>query len=1087
MRLNCVLIWFFLVFALFSSTRASALTQVVLEGAFDNIYLGANGPLAVTFSAGGNVGPYPDWNGQVPVTTTGDIQLQRSVFGFMVAGPLGYPDAVEDLQDAAENLIKRGTLYKTASTFPGGEGQTGIGEGAWDIRFPGVRSQATGELLVVDLTNQVVDQNYFEEDIIAAAELYRAILRIDPYNTGAIEGLLQTYYERMVPLIFAGNTCQVWAFRSRISGNSLQHEIDLLEEGRSFYEMAAEVFIDLTGTLPDVTFFDGTSVFADHSQLRIPDSGENIAVVPKLMETYARAVASQAETTAHKVDRWYLDVFEYPVLPFEIAPQRQEIFDYVMREAARMQNEVMLADAFMDVFSEETKPIYTTDIGRAAQMVSELLTKSDFIKNGYVSFAIERGADGAVTAQSYGVYAPEFVPFLYRDPEGLVQFPNSYLNLSERARDIVTRAIAWEGEARHEDRTFDNNQQELNDRFEGIRTKYFDELAQLCGQIRDPESGELVPDIVFALFPPWEREKQHEYIAAAGETKGAIYQQWLTMKAKETEVDAAMLDLENLVSEMAKKQEIATKIAGGIENLAQLVLENGEKLSALEIQRGDLIAKQIEYEDRKSQEASIFNMVLNFASNPAILVSAITNPFSALSVVNSVANTYNQVYTAHDIANNKTQTQRELSKIDAQKERIRAFESAEVQFQHRDEVLLKTEEEVHSMILNAERLKLNILMAEQRLDMEHAELSNLSGRVAFLLQEWARADYLAANNPIGRPDYRLIRDIRMRDADEAFVYAQERCYLAAKAAEYRVNGNPNDNTMTNILEGIIKARRSQDLLTGLDYLNNEIENLQIQQGARQTHRRTMSVRNFLIQNNYIVEDENGDPDLEQSLYEAQIDAAGSLVTSDEAWHAFLQDHLVFDGRIDAYKLEFVFSTSLNRPNASRTPDPDDPELPLSARRNNPLHIPNSTVMLLSWTGDDHTQQNGVTINIRGRQLSMPFDDDVVTTLKQEGSSAVRFKTWDSDWNSHENSIRFWNLQPVLANVISAINGDVNQTLPGDDFRPSTPQFHERSPANDRWVLTIREDMCQANQALLNQIDRITDIVLTFDVTYFTPK
>ncbi|OQX02777.1 MAG: hypothetical protein BWK80_57155 [Desulfobacteraceae bacterium IS3] len=120
-------------------------------------------------------------------------------------------------------------------------------------------------------------------------------------------------------------------------------------------------------------------------------------------------------------------------------------------------------------------------------------------------------------------------------------------------------------------------------------------------------------------------------------------------------------------------------------------------------------------------------------------------------------------------------------------------------------------------------------------------------------------------------------------------------------------------------------------------------------------------------------------------------------------------------------------------------------------------------------------------------MSIPSDDRNRVTLRQEGTSAVRFKTWDYDNPYKKHSVRFWNLESVNANVIAAINGVAPQILTTDGFRPSTPQFHERSPANDRWILTIREDIGgQANQALLGQGDKIEDIVITFDVTYFTP-
>ncbi len=270
-------------------------------------------------------------------------------------------------------------------------------------------------------------------------------------------------------------------------------------------------------------------------------------------------------------------------------------------------------------------------------------------------------------------------------------------------------------------------------------------------------------------------------------------------------------------------------------------------------------------------------------------------------------------------------------------------------------------------------------------------------------------------------------------------------------------------------KNIMKARRTEDLKTCLDSLKQDVYGQQILQGARQTDSMKLSVRHFLVQHNYIIEDAEGNIDPVQSIFEIQLDANGnpsaSQPVSDGAWLAFLQSHCLFDPRINAKKLEFAFSTSLN------------------ANFSNPLHNPYARGILLSWNGDKPSEQNGVTINITGRSLSIGADERVRINLKQEGSSLVRFSKWDTN----PLAMRFWNLESVMSNVIAAINGKAPTVLSGDTYRPSTPQFHERSPANDRWVLTIRGDMGGGvNAKLLNQLDKITDMEITFDVTYFTP-
>ncbi len=403
-------------------------------------------------------------------------------------------------------------------------------------------------------------------------------------------------------------------------------------------------------------------------------------------------------------------------------------------------------------------------------------------------------------------------------------------------------------------------------------------------------------------------------------------------------------------------------------------------------------------------------------------------------------------------------------------QRIHHFESASMQFAHRDINLYQTEEALFAMVLRAERLKLNILLAEQREDMAHAELSNLISRVAFLLQEWSRSTYFATISPLNRADYRLILSLAMRDANEMFSYAQERCYLAAKTAEYRINPDPGAAYINSTIENIMKARRTEDLLTYLNGLKQDVYGQQIKQGARQTDSLKMSIRHFIVQNNDIVTDAEGEIVPGESIFETHLDDSGepsdTQAVSDSDWLAFLDSHCVFDSKINAKKLEFVFSTSL------------------TARADNPFHIPTSRGMLLSWNSDKPSEQNGLTINIVGRGLSIGTDERVRINLKQEGSSVVRYKKWDTE----PTAMRLWNLESVMSNAIAAINGKAPTVLTGDTYRPSTPQFHERSPANDRWVFTIRGDMGGGvNAKLLEELDKITDIEITFDVTYFTPS
>ncbi len=323
-----------------------------------------------------------------------------------------------------------------------------------------------------------------------------------------------------------------------------------------------------------------------------------------------------------------------------------------------------------------------------------------------------------------------------------------------------------------------------------------------------------------------------------------------------------------------------------------------------QFQKGELRAKQIEYENRKKRRSGLLSSVVGVIASAAstfvgsIIASPCTPGLAGIQALLSgaagLANIYSSYASTNAIAGNSASTARQLGYIEAQKERIRAFESASMQFASRDINLYQTEEALYEMTLRCERLKLSILLAEQREDMAHGELSNMIGRVAFLLQEWSRATYFATISPLNRADYRLILSLAMCDANEMFSYAQERCYLAAKTAEYRINPDPTLTYINTTIKNIMKARRTEDLLTYLNALKTDVYGQQIKQGARQTDSLKMSVRHFLVQNNDIELDSSGNIIPSQSTFETQLDANGNpsntQAVSDAAWLSFLQSN-----------------------------------------------------------------------------------------------------------------------------------------------------------------------------------------------------
>ncbi len=203
---------------------------------------------------------------------------------------------------------------------------------------------------------------------------------------------------------------------------------------------------------------------------------------PKFLKLMLRAVAFQSEALAHRVDRIYMNIFEYPVLPYDSlkngpdnnnpVENRLELVQYLNEQASYIQNEILLANAYSGVFTESDW-LNVTDIGRASGIVTNLLSMKDLIRDGMVCFTIARNATGAVTGESYGVYPPEYVPFLAWDPDKIITGSTSYQNFYDWAYEIVSSAQNYQNIAEAETREFDANQDKMRTQLDNIRTQYF--------------------------------------------------------------------------------------------------------------------------------------------------------------------------------------------------------------------------------------------------------------------------------------------------------------------------------------------------------------------------------------------------------------------------------------------------------------------------------------------------------------------------------------------------------------------------------------------------------------------------------------
>lgn len=1024
-------------------------------------------------TAGGNVGGYLDPSDEAGIpqpiqSPDGSVVLAQSSIGASVlAFPEGQADGYQFYVALGEAATAAGTSYKqqqNGTTVP------------WDIRFTGVVQLNEGAEWP-NCTNCSQTQNFDVARIKEAAEFYRVAIRANPYDVQARAGLIATCHERMLAHVFAGNNAAQYASRLRLGGGTIQDEIRYWTNAIGHYQAAGNAFAEATGLLPDAATFE-LPLYA--------------GLMQSPLEVFARAVAFESDATRQWLNLSYLATYRDP-LSFAYNPSA--LLADLQARMDHLQSLLLLASQFTHVpnYLELDFPSVNTSLAWLNKQ------KNTSIPLGMISFAGQRVAGNP--GEVIGEYAPEYVPFLYKDEPG--SLPTSFENLLAQATDLITASEQADVVARDAQRNFDTDRTQLTARLDEIFSNYNTQLGELCGWIYGTDN-QLRADVVGSLLPPGEREAFRPF--QNGESPGKIYQQNLMVMQAEIEVQAAQQDRRNIYLKAINAKTVGELIANQSENLAQMYLTDGESLAALERLRGaeqarttrEIAQAQAEEAERQRKRGFWGGVIKSIGSGLAIAgsialtviappagVAATIGTATALSAggaafAGDVYNTWAQNANAHGniaLIYKTGQLQAQLAEInadiEAQKETIRAAEAAAVQFAQRDATLWKTEEAWQAAILDYERAQLNVLMAEQRLLMQKAELANLHTRVSFLLQEMRKAVVLNSQtiNPLARPDYRLWMDYVNRYAEDAFLRAQEWTYLAAKAAQYKVNSSANVTDISARIEAILKARRGQDLRTIRNQLSTDLNSLYLAQGTPTTALPIpLRVRHYVTQNNSVAYDAQGDINPVLSLFETQASGTNTLAASDAAWLAFLEDHIVLDFINFSVRLEIPFSTSLHRPNVTPGPGFD----PLMVRQN-PLFSPTRYSDLISYTPGS-ASAFGIRVNIRGRNLNLDSSQSVVARLRQEGASYLRTQRW----NQNPQAFRVWNLRPVDGIIPCSINGVNASTL-------STPQFHERSAANDRWILIIDilEGAGGNNAALLSQLHNITDIEITFSIKGFT--
>lgn len=1052
-------------------------SEVFLDTYFDNLVGSTNG---ISFWAGGNHGvPGGVGSAAAPSGTYSIGSIETTVFlvdsaiGQITAGALGYPGAGVNLRAAGLSDVLNGSPYKYL--IVNGE-PVGLKKSVWDIRFPGSINAIDGTTNTASSTNL----NYNEALILQGDQAFRAALRVNPSDAAAASGMIKVLQDRMVPLISAGNTARARSTCSRLtSGNADDGELPMLLNATNFFRKATRVFIESSGNPIDAPILDGTDPFIGPAV-----ASDAAAVVNLFSEALSDFGSALSDALRLKNQIAFLD-------PAQGQSPSAELLGQIDQGIDEVQSGLLLATYYKSL------PDYNVRLlAGARNALSDLRHLRQNILVGQVTFASGATGSSSVTSPNlrYAEYTTDYVPIFPADPN----VPNGFNSNFEQTLRLCQSFLADCKSL--DDRALSRWQSILSGAYansleqESIRNANLGELVELCGSICQGSDGQPVPDILFSGFSPAVRADVIasflstnmipgcKFLGAKGTQTGTIFQQWLTIGIAELALKGAAQDLTNTFSQMQERQLVGTAIAQGQTNLAYLYLSNGDKVALLDQQAGEISAEtavalaQVQAElAQETANNSLFGDAIS-------AIGGIWNPaayFSSLgSAVTTLANAYDQSSASLQLGQIQADEYRKLAAIQAQKDRISAMERADAEFELANETTLQLDEALHSLALQAERQRLNILLASQQLDQERAKLATLLARVSFVYRSYVRALELRDVDPALSPQTRLTADISAVRAESAFELAQQWAFLTALALQYEDN-RPSAQRATAFISAVLAARNCETLGIVVNQMISAEATLRLgYQNSPAKKSVTISLRNQVFQHNHVVYAAPNDIPGCVGIYEpfgavsTNAEPCANFKLSDAAWTVFLQNNLIVKkiNGAPALVLHLDFTTSL-----------DLLQDPQSHASLNPL-FDTQEIGLVLFHDTTPAANQGVRINFRfdNSKLSGTWSGQpspsIAVDLSQLGVANIRSTSWSCPGESGSAGLRVFHMPSFIGRVDASI-GDVTKF-------PGTSAFELRSPANSHWALEVVGLNGDNNSMLLNNLAALKDIELEFHLSGF---
>ncbi len=988
------------------------------------------------------------------------ICLAESAIGQLTAQSAGYPGAETNLDNSGEAAVLAGNGYQYTS----GQITPAV---AWNIIFPGGFNPATGQIYPANSTSNT----YIAADIAQADYEFRACLGVNPADTNAAQELVLLVEDQILPLEWSGTEAMAYSTYARLLGmeqDGTNVETIVTGEARVYFQSACDVFDAFLANPYNADLVEGQNPYVSSSVSN---------QVAEILDDYLRNLSEYAQASLVYFQLQSMANFYDPTVPGNTVSQT--LLSNIDGAVSEIQMRLVLATPFQNL------PVYTIGvIGQIKSTLHDLRRLHQSIVLGRITF--NAGASGDPTGDpslNYGEFTTAFVPFF----TGLDNPGNSSFDVAlGQAELFVPYAQAQESAHSNDVVAVLQRQYEWASDQNDLQNQYESQLENLCGYTLDT-NGNPVPDIFFAALPPGLRESTANSVLPAGlyqlDETGTIYQQWLALETAETNLLLAEIQLTNTFAQILVDKQVADTIYSNQLRIAELVLTNGQQISAIDQEEGqveaqaDLATAQIQSTTAQQQGnnsfwndiasageivvAAVATVYTGGAATPLLIAAASNAAGQVGNAFTTAANAYDQASADLQIGSVEANEATQIADLNAQIVQINAAEQAEAQYLNADTTMLNLSAQLTSLQGQARAQEVQIQLAAQQVDQERSKLANMLSQVSSLINQWVRSAALVAQNPDFTSDLLLERDKTIQQMDDAYALAQQWAFLAALCFNYKDNC-PQDETSYNFVQRVLQARRTADLIPILDQMESA-ETL-IAAGCQSSV--FYSIAQFSVRNNFFQANQTQVEGTNTVVTSYQpVLSGGTILTnaaaSQAAWTNYLASSLTtnqFGQRV----LVIPFSTSL------------DGQL-VGGLQWNPLWTCDTFgTTLYSGSDNNGNELHGVQVSLVTQGFTFPLGSDAgfVVQIAQNGTSVIRNRGF-GNITSSTPGFRYFNFGSYTAGLTAGANDLAGNT--------GTASFQDRSPANGQWRLSINANDSANNGALLNNLGQLTDIQLQFNI------